>query len=239
MLLEYIYTDTCSEFTNDLLQLATQFSLVRLEAMCNFKLNNVNVNLLLEFPSTLTNDLKKAYLNQSESTTTEDWIEIIGSDNISTKIPKPFLLQFDYFSSMLRNQMQESIHSQILLPDISSKTIQLLLSFIITGIVETDDGNQLMELMYAANQLCMDDLRNICETQLAKHIDENSVKFIEEFAIKYNFKILVERCKKFQKQTQVTYIWILCLKKGQTSCFAKETSTVYENRMGRRMGRIQ
>ena len=201
-LLEYIYTDDVSTVTEELLRLATAYDIPRLAAICNIKLNIKNENLLLEFPSTFNQDFKAAYVTNDniQAFATEEWVEIICNEKPSIKVLKRVLMSADYFKSMLQSGMQEATKSQIVLPEFSRKILEYVVSYLVSGTIESEDGNEIMEILVVANQMCMTDLIKLCEFHLASQLETENIQVLREFAEKYNAQRLLEACKDFNRQ---------------------------------------
>jgi hypothetical protein len=207
-LIEYIYTDSASDINESLHQLAVKYKLPRLSAVCDYKLNGFDVNLLLEHPSTLSSDVKAVYLNEEPK---EDSVHLVSAENTSIYVPKFILMSTEYFASMLHSGMQESVTSKINLPEISENILHIVVAFIITGFIESEDGNQLMEILAAANHLCMSNLINLCELLLIQQIDNDNVQVLQEFAEKFNAKLLLSNCNAFIKKENKVIILLFPL----------------------------
>ena len=204
LIIEYIYTDTASDFSDSLKQLAEQFQLPRLVALCNVYTEISIVNLREQYPSRLVKDAKAVYMDCiSSSDTNEAKIELICSDQTRIFVYKVVLLSTDYFRGMLHSGMQESKTSTIHLPEISAKSMKYVVEYLLTGFLTCEDGNDLLELFIAANQLCILSLSNLCQILLAKQIDESNVQTILEFSTTYSASMLQNSCKKFTKKNKV------------------------------------
>jgi hypothetical protein len=197
--LEYIYTDTISKASDSLYQLAITYQIPRLAAICEILLKKAEINLLLEFPSTFANDVKSIYLN---SLVNEELVELVSSEEVSIKVPKFILFSADYFASMLRSGMQESVNSQIKLGEISEKSLRFIVSFMVTGIVESEDGNELMELLVGANQLCFSNLKECCELLLISLLDNDNAQLLLDFSTQFEAKRLLKACTSFIKNAK-------------------------------------
>jgi len=95
----------------------------------------------------------------------------------------------EVFAAMLRHEFLEKQNSRVDVKEIDGETMELLLSYIYTGLV-TDFKNvselQLVELFKAADRYRLDHLKNMCEEELVKRVEASNAADILSLAHKYN-----------------------------------------------------
>lgn len=99
-----------------------------------------------------------------------------------------------YFQGMFESNMKESRATQILIENVSYKTVWSILEYIYTGATQITIEN-ILEIYKASDLFLMDDLKCQCHTLLTRLIPTLSplaLKEILEFALVYDSKIVTD-----------------------------------------------
>lgn len=111
----------------------------------------------------------------------------------------------DYFRRAFACGMRETFEPDIVIEDVSYDTFYALLEFIYTGklrLSQTQQGDVcfLMGLLRAADQFCVDCVKQLCEKHLSLAVDEENVEVFLNEAERFQALQLVQYCEWFQRQ---------------------------------------
>eukprot|EP00930_Biecheleria_cincta_P049400 TRINITY_DN34610_c0_g1_i1.p1 TRINITY_DN34610_c0_g1~~TRINITY_DN34610_c0_g1_i1.p1 ORF type:complete len:607 (-),score=99.85 TRINITY_DN34610_c0_g1_i1:24-1844(-) len=111
----------------------------------------------------------------------------------------------DYFRRAFACGMRESFESEIVIEEISFDTFYALLEFLYTGKLQLSPAHQtdvcfLMGLLRAADQFCVDCVKQMCEKHLAALVDAENVEVFLLEAERFQASQLVLHCRWFKRQ---------------------------------------
>ena len=85
-----------------------------------------------------------------------------------------------FFEKTFQVEMKEKYKNSVTIPNISTKSTQIIIKFIYTGEIAIDNGN-VMDLLSAADYLLMDDIKQYCFAFLASILNtENCVEILSK-----------------------------------------------------------
>ncbi|CAJ1365241.1 unnamed protein product, partial [Effrenium voratum] len=113
----------------------------------------------------------------------------------------------DYFRRAFACGMRETFEPEIVLEDISYETFYALLEFLYTGKLRLTQAQQmdacfLMGLLRAADQFCVDCVKQMCEKYLSALVDTENVKAFLNEAERFQAAQLVQYCEWFKRQQE-------------------------------------
>eukprot|EP00434_Breviolum_minutum_P005709 symbB.v1.2.005029.t1/scaffold287.1/size239285/7 len=113
----------------------------------------------------------------------------------------------DYFRRAFACGMRETFEPEIVIEDVPYETFYALLEFIYTGklrLSQTQQGDVcfLMGLLRAADQFCVDCVKQLCEKYLSLAVEEENVEAFLNEAERFQALQLVQYCEWFQRQQQ-------------------------------------
>jgi len=98
-----------------------------------------------------------------------------------------------YFKAMLASGMDESVTNEVNIPDIEPEVFKELLKFLYSGIQPEYDERISAGLLVVADKYGIDDLKKICESTLAVHLDRGNVIELLLIAKSYNCPTLLNK----------------------------------------------
>lgn len=119
------------------------------------------------------------------------------------------ILVSDYFRNEFACGMRESFEPEIVIEGISYATFSGLLEFLYTGKLEVAETHStdvcfLMGLLRAADQFCVDCVKQICEEHLSCLVDAENVDVVLEEAERFQANQLRRHCEWFLRQQKFT-----------------------------------
>lgn len=111
----------------------------------------------------------------------------------------------DYFRRAFACGMRETFESEIVLEGIPYETFHALLEFLYTGKLEFTEAQLtdvcfLMGLLRAADQFCVDCVKQMCEKQLSSQVDRENVEGLLQEAELFQAHQLRLHCEWFKRQ---------------------------------------
>merc|ERR1712066_958151 len=111
----------------------------------------------------------------------------------------------DYFRKAFACGMRETFEPEIVIEDISHETFYALLEFLYTGKLRLTEAQQsdvcfLMGLLRAADQFCVDCVKQMCEKHLSGLVDVENVEGLLQEAERIQASQLRLRCEWFKRQ---------------------------------------
>merc|ERR1719188_1647575 len=113
----------------------------------------------------------------------------------------------DYFRRAFACGMRETYEPEIVIEEISYETFHTLLEFLYTGKLRLTEAQQadvcfLMGLLRAADQFCVDCVKQMCEKHLSSLVDVDNVEGILHEAERVQAPQLRQHCEWFKRQRQ-------------------------------------
>ncbi|PRP74610.1 E3 ubiquitin-protein ligase [Planoprotostelium fungivorum] len=131
-------------------------------------------------------------------------VSLISADDVTTPTHRVLLsYRSPFFKSMFGGRMKETEQKEVKLQDIEGDALNLLLQYIYTGnLSETDHqmdnrGQALADLLQLASEYNMTQLMNLCEIELQRLIDGESVLDILMLAQFVSVNSLIDVCLEF------------------------------------------
>jgi len=118
----------------------------------------------------------------------------------------------DTFSAMFRNGFRESHNKEIKIPDVSYESFYAVLEYIYRGQLPTynssnaasttsieDKISSIVSILELADQYFLDHLKQVCEVQLSKYVNRDTIEYLGMVASKTNASQLDKICKHFER----------------------------------------
>lgn len=111
-----------------------------------------------------------------------------------------------YFRAMLESGMMESHSSTIEVEDVSDSVMHVILEYVYSSHVDKTKItiDNCIEAMLTANQYSENGLCTVIENHVARLIDYDTVDVLLDFAQRFEFKYLDDRCQNFLKRHALT-----------------------------------
>ena len=94
-----------------------------------------------------------------------------------------------FFEKTFQVEMKEKYENSVTIPNISTKSTQIIIKFIYTGEIAIDNGN-VMDLLSAADYLLMDDVKQYCFAFLASILNsENCFEILSKAQLYENYSL--------------------------------------------------
>jgi N-acetylneuraminic acid mutarotase len=115
----------------------------------------------------------------------------------------------DYFRRAFACGMRETFEPEIVIEGISYETFYALLEFLYTGKLKLTEAQLndvcfLMGLLRAADQFCVDCVKQMCEKHLSSLVDNENVEGLLQEAERFQAHQLRQHCEWFRRQEQFT-----------------------------------
>jgi len=116
----------------------------------------------------------------------------------------------DTFSAMFRTGFRESHESEIEIPHLSYEAFYTMIEYIYRGFLpqsflftnalsEEMQVSKVVDLLELADQFFLDHLKQLCEVQLAKYVERDTLEYLGHVASKTNATQLEKICKHFER----------------------------------------
>mmetsp|Transcript_70614 Transcript_70614/g.169193 ORF Transcript_70614/g.169193 Transcript_70614/m.169193 type:complete len:555 (-) Transcript_70614:174-1838(-) len=136
----------------------------------------------------------------------------------------------DYFRRAFMSGMRESFQDEIVIEGISFDTFYALLEFLYTGRLrlseaQLNDAFFLVGLLRAADQFCVDCVKQMCEKHLSSLVDLENVEGLLQEAERFQAHQLRLHCEWFKRQQQFKSMYgEPCGQEGPDCCMIQQES---------------
>jgi len=114
-------------------------------------------------------------------------------------------MQSEYFRSMLAGGFRESVLAgeaggEVEIPDVAAETFYYVMEYVYTNFVQDLEQDMALDLLCVADQLLMQNLKNLCARQIVRFVDCTNVVEFLQVADLYSSILLREFCEELIEQ---------------------------------------